>query len=125
MNYLHHSDVERIYQITQEAAIGSRNVGLDEFPDVEAFKDNFLQSEGFTIKDERQNTIEGAILVQPNVLSRSTSPTVAHIHVFLSECLYQAGVFREMLAMGVVLARDLRLRYSTCVTWAFQVSINI
>ena len=120
LDYLLLDDVTESFQLVRDAATRGANVGVDEYPDEESFRERLDLAEAFALKDENDGKLNGLILVHPFQMSRTIPIYLARMFVFYSAELDRRGAFPYILELSQQLTRAIGLSYSACVMLVFR-----
>ena len=120
LDYLLLDDVTESFQLVRDAATRGANVGVDEYPDEESFRERLDLAEAFALKDETDGKLKGLILVHPFLMSRTIPIYLARMFVFYSAELDRRGAFPQLLELSQQLTRAIGLSYSAWVMLVFR-----
>jgi len=104
--------------ISDSAAAGKDNVGIDEFSDGMANRLDLLLtlSQVFAVRDTKTNTSKAFIIVASSLYARTIDTCLASLFVFRDKDLQSDGdIFDQLLQLAIYFAQALDLGYTSAI----------
>lgn len=107
------------FALVQDSAARGDNIGVDEFPTLEDFRDVLLCSAAFSLRDATSGTLLSVIVVHPSNYSRSQGPYFATLQLITADEISQKSYWRDLARLSRDLVIRLKLRYGAVVVNVF------
>ena len=122
LDYLLLNDVTEGFRMIHESAARGANVGVDEYPDEESFRDLIKWCDVFAFKCGSTGRLQALIAIKPSFFSRTVPVYSARIYVFCSAELETVDVnaFGRLLSLAQRLVRETGTYYTGCMMLIFR-----
>ena len=117
MDYLAESQFSEGYQLIQDSATRGDNVGKDEFPDTESYRELIKYAQCFGVQQLSSNKVSALVVLRPEYSCRTVDHMICEIRIFLSAHLWETfpGSLSRMMQMAEKFTTDLDLGYVATV----------